>query len=302
MNWDDFHRRVERFIAPVYKLLFVIYVLTAFFTFVISYAQSMGSEYLASFVKVIPIDIQVFMYEHRYQTALFLLLILILYWKRRKNNFEEACNRIDSFQRELGGTIANIIKNYNGVTENDKGCEKYDELSRDIFDFLNKFTTHVGKILSSHTGSLCHVSIKTLNGETVTSWVREKNMSDSSRATIDEDMYSYPYSVNTAFSEIIDNPKEIFYINNWLKLSGILGKYKNANPMWKKCYSATLVVPITLKTHPNQVNKDNIWGFICVDNKRGGFDDSSAWLLYSFARICANVFECIPLINKISCK
>ncbi len=296
MNWESIKRNIDTFIGPLYKVLFVIYVLTAFFTFIIGYAGSVGGEYLSDIAQIIPDKYQSVVYSHRYGITFVLIVVFVLYWKRKIKKYENSSKYLDSFQKELGGTISNIIKNYNDVT--DQESEKYDNLSRDILDFLNKFTTHVGKIFSSYTGTVCHVSIKTLKDDIVTSWVRETNMSDSFRTTIDENLPSYKYTENTAFSEIIDNNKSIYYVNNWLKVSSFFGKYKNANPSWKKCYSSTLVVPITLKTHPNQINKNNVWGFICVDNKSGGFDMTSVWLLYSFARICFNVFECVPIVNK----
>lgn len=298
MSWESIRKAIENFVAPLYKVLFVIYVLTAFFTFVIGYAGSIGGEYFTDIAQIIPEKYQIIVYSYRYQIAFALLLILFLYWRGRINKFRNACRCIDSFQKELGGTISKIIQNYSQL--NDQGAAEYDDLSRDILDFLNRFTTHISKIFSSYTGAPCHVSIKTLNNETITSWVRETNVSDSSRSSIDENLRSYKYKDNTAFSKIIDDGKSICYLNNWLKASSLFGRYKNINPSWRQCYSSTLVVPITLKTHPNQINKDNVWGFICVDNKHGKFDSSSMWLLYSFARICFNVFDCVPIVNKSS--
>lgn len=295
---------INLIITVIYKPLFIVYAFYTLITFLIGVTESLKSALFLNVVSYIPSSYYDITYQYRYETIFGFLVFLTLYMlnnlEKLRKQFARACKSVDDFQREQGDEIAKVILDYSQFNTIDFDEKSYNKLSRQIDEFLRRFTTHICKVFSSYTGKPCHVAIKTLNEEKITSWVRETSMSDSTRSSIDEALLSFPYQENTAFTRILDMEKFCYYLNNHLRFSSIINRYKNANPNWKKSYNATLVVPITLKTHPQKINKENVWGFICVDNKGGGFDKAAAWLLSSFARICFNVFENIPIVNHHS--
>jgi hypothetical protein len=293
----------KKYLTPIYQFLFILSVLIGFITFAIGYTETHVSSFLSMIVGYIPESFYHSLYNYRYLIVSLCFLLIILYLLHiihlKKDRFKKTSQAIDYFQRELGGEIADILLSYGNICGDSVDKEKFDEISLELDDFLCKFATHICKVFNHYTGNVCHVAIKTLNNGNVTTWIREKSVSESSRSSIDEALNIFPYEKNTAFKEIIDNENKYFYMNNWLSMSKFLRRYKNLNPQWKKYYRATLVVPITKYTHPQMINSDNVWGFICVDNKKGGFDSGAApYILSSFAQICLNIFDRVPNFNQ----
>ena len=83
------------------------------------------------------------------------------------------------------------------------------------------------------------------------------------------------YSVkdNTAFEQILDRkePNNYFIENNLEALAQRNG-YRNSNPNWRKFYNATLVAPVYV-LNPDDGTERNAIGFLCVDTKRGIFNE-----------------------------
>jgi len=88
---------------------------------------------------------------------------------------------------------------------------------------------------------------------------------------VDEFLGVFPYKKNTGFSKIIDedNSRGFWYSNNLIELHEE-GEYDNINPRWKEFYSAAAISAIR---NPQSSSKDDIIGFLCIDNKDGRFDD-----------------------------
>lgn len=224
----------------------------------------------------------------------FFVFYLIYHKEKKLLRIKKSLKMVDNFQKVYGPEITRMLLLYSKSSEI-KNSRK--EVTKETGEFLKNFTAHICKVFNEYTGKECHVTIKTLsNAGEISSWARETLLLKiTERSSVDEELEKFIYNDNTAFEEIIDNKKKFFYTNNWLKTASILGSYKNANNDWKKYYNATLVVPITSHTSPGMI-KEKTWGFICVDNKGGGFDeDISVWILMSFSKICFNIFEKVPI-------
>lgn len=150
-------------------------------------------------------------------------------------------------------------------------------ISGNIRDIANKAQA----IFSAHTGRKCAVSIKlvALNSTSpglsvVQSFLRDSE-SGSTRGQIADK--SYRVDQNTAFREICLGHKQVYVCDDLLDAAR-LNKYKNPRKWWELDYTATIVTPIYLLDSEN-VNHNlpqSVAGFLCVDNKGGGFEDSES--------------------------
>jgi hypothetical protein len=133
--------------------------------------------------------------------------------------------------------------------------------------------SRLAEIFGVATGYPCHASIKSFNSSTgmVTTRTRDALMHNHDRSMADDFRHSYPMDANTAFSSILTNPSVDFYVENHLRLVSFFGRYKNANPDWKKSYHATVVARITTSRSAATITSDTVIGFVCVDSMKGTF-------------------------------
>ncbi len=170
----------------------------------------------------------------------------------------------------------------------DSEYTKYiNEISADMETFLITSANRMSVLFQSYTRSRCHVSVKLFDPETsLVRTVARDEMSPDNRSSVDENMDWYPYQNNTAFQSILDDKTKSRFVSNHLRVLHLLRKYKNGNPEWKNLYTACVVVPITKNTHANTINRTSVLGFLCVDNRSGGFDKKVCpHLLQSLARL-----------------
>ena len=162
---------------------------------------------------------------------------------------------------------------------------KYEGLIHDASQFI---VDNIVDALKSLTGHNCSVSIKVFFGgdggvRRVYTYARD-SLSSYERSKTDRKLDGYVYSDNSAFEDIQNPSKPDYFLCN--DLTGLGNGYRNSNPDWRMYYNATIVVPIKA---PNSIDGIDTVGFLCVDNKGGGFDDqfsvkllsSLAYLLYS---------------------
>jgi len=151
--------------------------------------------------------------------------------------------------------------------------------------------SNIKEVFDVYTTYPCAACVKLLNRDDVSTYLRD-DISSRERSRADNapsSIQSFDYRRNTAFSKILSgsNPA-IFYSNDLLKEKD----YNNANPDWHKNYSATLVVPIRFVSDES-TGDSRVLGFICVDNKGGGFDDVSVNILASFADLSFHIMNLI---------
>jgi hypothetical protein len=150
-------------------------------------------------------------------------------------------------------------------------------VSRRARDYTIVLCCRMAEIFSLLTNCECHASIKSFDNGTsrIETRTRDTLMHNAGRGEADERSASYYYANNTAFCEIIDKHKFIFFSNHLL-MRAMFRRYLNSNPHWRRHYSATVVIPILVSGHASDVNAESILGFVCIDNKGGGFRRRSA--------------------------
>lgn len=83
----------------------------------------------------------------------------------------------------------------------------------------------------------------------------------------------YSVQENTAFEQILDRMEpNNYFIENDLDALAKKNGYRNSNHNWRKFYNATLVAPIYVP-NPDSAIERNAIGFLCVDSKRGTFNE-----------------------------
>ncbi len=169
--------------------------------------------------------------------------------------------------------------------------------------YLNDLIVRTKAIFELQTNDECSVCIK-LIGETAP-------LSDFSDATITRvfrdpssqaqrmkyDQYEQRIRNNTSLRYIFkDGQVGYFYFNNDLFHSSINGTYTNDSPNWYRRYNATAVCAIK---DPDRENPDDIIGFLCVDNMRGGFSpDISCNTLKTLSTSVFYVLKNLALIQE----
>ncbi len=151
------------------------------------------------------------------------------------------------------------------------------ETMMDCYNKTEEVLNEIARFYGTYTGRECHVSLKTFELGTavssrLTTFARDNWHTPVGRQQIDDDMASFEYSGNTAFKSIIDDARCRFYVSNHLNLRWLFGLYHNKNPHWRKHYNSTLVLPIADQYDRDKLTIDTVIGFLCVDNRGGGFD------------------------------
>ena len=150
-----------------------------------------------------------------------------------------------------------------------------DEFKALIAIQYREIATKICNVFCAYTQSDCHVSFKTLDGAgMISTEARDHSQGSIERRTIDEHLELFSYEKNTAFKNILEKPQVDCYIANHLRARYWLGVYYNANEGWPGLYYAVAVAPITTAHHPAEISRSNTYGFLCVDNRAGGFDKS----------------------------
>ncbi len=140
------------------------------------------------------------------------------------------------------------------------------------------FTANLKRIMDHIVDDDCSVSIKLLTyGDDdrdlyVKTLVRDP-LSYRKRKGIDSDLPSFPVKKNTAFNIIMsESDRRSFYVCDDLSSDP---EYVNMNFERKKFYNATIVMPIGSPVENGASSSGRYYGFICIDNMKGGFNDPS---------------------------
>ena len=201
------------------------------------------------------------------------------------------------YAKDVQSNMAKIVHNF---------CHQYRKIATEVFNsepgdhfdherelkiFFMRMLSNIKEVFDVYTGSPCAACVKLLNGNDVSTYLRD-DISSRERSRADNSpslVRSFDYRINTAFRKILSGSIPAFYYSN-----DLLGEkdYENANPDWQKYYSATLVVPIRF-VYDESTGKSSVLGFICVDNKGGGFDDISVNILASFADLSFHIMNLI---------
>ncbi len=209
-------------------------------------------------------------------------------------------NRLKSdlaYSKDVQSNMAKIVHNF---------CHQYRKIATEVFNstpgdhfdhkrelkiFFMRMLSNIKEVFDVYTGNACAACVKLLSKDDVSTYLRD-DISSRERSRADNSpslVRSFDYRRNTAFRKILSGAIPAVYYSN-----DLLGEkdYENANPDWHKNYSATLVVPIRF-VYDESTGKSSVLGFICVDNKGGGFDDVSVNILASFADLSFYIMNLI---------
>jgi hypothetical protein len=97
-------------------------------------------------------------------------------------------------------------------------------------------------------------------------------------------------SEKSDFSTLMDVSSDQFFLSNDLQNEP---GYLNPNVHWKQLYNACIIVPICMAVEAEGIEQGQIIiGFLCVDNKTGGFsEDLGVKILAAFADLYFHLFN-----------
>lgn len=181
------------------------------------------------------------------------------------------------------------------------GC---DALRREFDAYLSDLLTHAASMFTHYTGTTCAACIKQLVVEAQnTAMSRPDDVSADAAELFTQarDAYTriergkadrvgssvrrYSYTQNTAFSSIMRATDDVGLYFTLDKLTEREpNEYFNVNPNWQKYYDAVAVCALYQPGGDGPMPK--ITGFVCIDNKGGGFDEGP----------CRQLLECLSSI------
>lgn len=272
---------------PVYFIYWTAGIGTAG-TVVLSYYNSERADGFRNiFAFMLAEPKALWIYEHRYDIVFtFLLLVALKYffdlreerskWQHILTEIVESNRRFDALEDYLEGKRVTPA------------------LAEHISSELTTIANCICNLVNQYSGAECHIAIKLLarNGGVAT--VARSQAGSTHRRDIDEDLNGFSYAKNTAFQVILDKKKPHF-VSNWLLIRRVFGFYHNAHRRWFLEYRATAVVPITTALRACEIGIGNTYGFICADNKKGGFDHHVAPLLLAGAAA-----RCVTVLLRLS--
>lgn len=272
-------------------------------TIFISYFKSHGGITPAFLKSAISPENAQLLYEWRYGISIFyvavVLTVLFRFYLRMKKRWRVISSQLDHVQIQyvqLLKSFQEFCSLVSSGTNHDAEREKFrGEYQRFIRELLEKASI----VFREYTGYKCHTCIKGYErGRKISTLARDGSTSDD-RTRVDEYRKSYHYTENTAFEQIIDNPNVSYFYSNHLIIRSVLGMYSNSHVGWRRYYNACAVVPLTDMTSSEAISTESVVGFLCVDNKRWGFDDRSCKnLLFFFSRILFHVTKLPKEINS----
>lgn len=181
------------------------------------------------------------------------------------------------------------------------GSESYEEIRKEFYKYSSEVLSHIARLFGRYTGFTCAASIKVFSASKAAKREidhdKRSPRSPSYVFTLARDPAShyergrayqsgneiYSYTENSAFFDIIHvSERDGYYFGNDLHGQPV-GIYRNSNPKWKDFYDSVAVS--SLKNPTSRAIKQSI-GFLCVDNKGGGFDDRSCRVLLD---CCASI-------------
>jgi len=143
-------------------------------------------------------------------------------------------------------------------------------------EFLQLLVNEAQLAFETFTEHRCAASIKLLTrgvGDvpSILSYVRDERSAPSRR-----DLYgnagAYPITDHSPFVQIFTRSLgQDYYLENDLGKAEAHGDYQNGNPIWRKLYNATLIVPIG---SPSPAPSESVAGFLCVDSLSAKFDSN----------------------------
>lgn len=214
--------------------------------------------------------------------------------RKLEGDVSQLKSEIDSgieIQAKIAQTFHNFSHRYRDkIVKIHENPAKQNTDRKDLHGFAHYMVANVKEVFDVLTGSDCAVSIKLLDTQGVIRTLIRDAISSRERWEIDRQLPEYRYDLNTAFEVILDeDANQSYYMSNNLKTEQ---SYNNANKNWHKHYNACLVAPIRyIEIKEDGAEKSAVLGFICIDNKKGGFNEVGKDVLASYADHCFHLFN-----------
>lgn len=254
-------RRIVHFVEQNYKFLMFIYVPIFIGAVVINLVKAAFGVFGE------PVDI----YGAKFLngTAFVLTAIVIYTLGNQIIQRNKKINRIGLALSHLDAIAlyaADLSVKVGGKDAND------DMVAKATYKFFRRATNQLSRFFTEYVGAYCHATVKLYDPKSgLVKTLQRDDGASCRREEIDEALPNFHYTRNTAFKEILNDKKTRVYINN--DLPNTAG-YENRHDNWREYYGSVAVVPITLARGTDHVTPENVIGFICIDNKCGGFDHS----------------------------
>ncbi|NSY37556.1 hypothetical protein [Leisingera sp. ANG59] len=166
-------------------------------------------------------------------------------------------------------------------------------------EFLQDAVEILERILSKVTGGDCSVSVKLFTPDNVdlSKPLVQTFFRDLKSLRIRSEVYDiiepFEYSKNAFFKQLMEDvPFKRYVFSNFLQEEGL--GYYNQNNEWSKHFKASAV---HLICDPNSESQDGIFGFLCADNKVGGFDANVTRAIMSI--VASVVYYCISATSAL---
>jgi hypothetical protein len=226
---------------------------------------------------------------------------------RKNNRLESSLSNEIEKEAKIASIFHNFCHEYRKVASEinsdliEKDFSQFEDRKSSFKRFLDYMVSNIKQAFDLITGDACSICIKLLEQNDkrelmVKTFIRD-HISYRERSTTDTSMPEYNYQANTAFKNILDDYcQDSYYLCNDLKSKNDNGDYNNANNNWNKFYNACLVVPIRLIIDGEN---STVVGFICVDNKKGGFEERVGLnTLAAFGDLCYHLFVLFNELNN----
>lgn len=226
-------------------------------------------------------------YDNRYEIVFaFLLLVVINYFLKLRQE-----------KKKLAEILIEMVESnrrFDVLEEYLRGKRATPALGEHIVSELTGVADCICNIVKQHTGHECHIAIKLLDREGTVETIARSVSGATHRRGIDRDLNGFGYAQNTAFASIVDK-KRTQFVSNWLRLRHWCRCYRNSHAGWGRLYRATAVVPVTTALNGKDITLDNTYGFVCADNKNGGFDKRISPLL-----LAGPAARCVTILLRLS--
>jgi hypothetical protein len=258
----------------------------AIITFILSFANRTEKYLLYDpFGSLLNDRLALFLLNNRWPiTGIFLILV---------STYAQAHYRHLRRKLQSMRVLGQIAHEYNGIlqilrthtlTNPGHGEQQINDLCESIYRFFVSSANRISAQFEIYTGTRCHVSIKLYKAGQIKTIARD-DRSLEDRGKIDSLRGWYSCEGITQYESIVQGDVARAFRCNHLWLALRLGRYRHTRNDWKNYYSAIAVVPITDLADGTVRTPDDIWGFVCIDNQNGRFDQSAEDILRAFAQM-----------------
>lgn len=211
-----------------------------------------------------------------------LIVVLLLVWRNAARQKDKRFGREDQKYRQIFTHLKRVFRRRTGLSNYlvraVNGQQPTSHYPRQSAAYLQALVNDVRDLCSAYTSYSCCVSIKLLipqeSGPPLVRTAFRDEVNSASRLASYGDYEPFEIMHHSLLAELINSePTQSFLHCNDLKRNR--PNYKNPNPNWKKLFNASAVMMIADPEVATDTGELHGYGFLMVDNTRGGFDDET---------------------------